>query len=92
MRLTNLHSRLLLLALASTFGCNSAPKQPTLSTLPKGATVSNMTIRPTVPPPPFKLFHQSPTTLTLVTKENASDEDVEAILWQLRDAAHARSP
>ena len=91
MRLTNLHSRLLLLALASTFGCNSAPKQPTLSTLPKGATVSNVTIRPTVPPPPFKLFHQTKDSFTLVTTPTATDAEIEAIVWQLRDAAHTRT-
>ena len=102
MRLTNLHSRLLLLALASTFGCNSAPKQPTLSTLPKGATVSNVTIRPTVPPPPFKLFHQTKDSFTLfhatpegsftlVTAPTATDAQIIAIIYQLRDAAHTRT-
>jgi hypothetical protein len=92
MRLINLHSRLLLLALASTIGCNSAPKQPTLSTLPNGAAVSNVTIRPTVPPPPFKLFHQTPEgSFTLVTSPTATDDQVAALIYQLRDAAHTRT-
>jgi len=72
-------------------GCKSAPTQPTLSTLPNYAKVSNVVIRPTVPPPPFKLFHQTPGFLTLVTADNATDDQIEAILWQLRDAAKAHT-
>jgi len=47
--------------------------------------------RPTTPPPPFKLFHQTDSSLTLVTKEAATDDEISAILWQLRDAAHAHT-
>jgi hypothetical protein len=90
MRLTKPHPNLLLLALA--LGCNSSPKQPTLSTLPKDATVSNVSIRPTTPPPPFTLFHQTTDgSFTLVTNPTATDDQIEAIIWQLRDAAHTRT-
>jgi hypothetical protein len=94
MRLTNFHPSLLslTLALTTTLGCNSTPKQPTLSTLPKDATISNVSIRPTTPPPPFKLFHQTPDgSFTLVTTPTASDAQIAAIVWQLRDAAHTRT-
>lgn len=47
--------------------------------------------RPSVSAPTFKLFHSTDNSLTLVTKENATDEEIEAILWQLRDAAAQRS-
>jgi hypothetical protein len=47
--------------------------------------------RPTTPPPPFKLFHQSPNTITLVTTETASNDQIEAILYQLRDAARTHT-
>ncbi len=47
--------------------------------------------RPTVAPPAFKVFHQDNDTYTLVTKEDATDDEVEAILWQLRDAAKAHT-
>ena len=72
-------------------GCKSAPTQPVSTQTPSTVQAPLYPTRPTVPPPPFKLFHQNPTSITLVTKENASDEEIEAILWQLRDAAHAHT-
>ncbi len=71
-------------------GCKStpAPAAATTTTQPQAPLYP---ARPTIPPPPFKLFHQNPTSITLVTKENVSDEEIEAILWQLRDAAHAHT-
>jgi hypothetical protein len=72
-------------------GCNAKPTTlsgtKTISTVP----AETYPTRPTVPPPPFKLFHQTADSLTLVIADNASDEQIEAILWQLRDAARARS-
>ena len=72
-----------------TVGCNSAPS-PTTPAKPATPTVSYPS-RPTVPPPAFKVFHHTDNSITLVTKENASDEEIEAIVWQLRDAAHTHS-
>jgi hypothetical protein len=45
--------------------------------------------RPTVPAPAFKLFHQTADSLTLVTAPDATDVQVEAILYELHDAARA---
>ncbi|WP_263375196.1 hypothetical protein [Granulicella aggregans] len=47
--------------------------------------------RPSVKPPAFKVFHTHDSIITLVTKPDATDDEIEAILWQLRDAAHART-
>lgn len=47
--------------------------------------------RPTVAPPAFKVFHHDASSITLVTDEHATDEQIEAILWQLHDAARAHS-
>lgn len=72
-------------------GCKSAPA-PALNQA--AATKSAAVVyppRPTLPPPPFKLFHVEGSSITLVTKEDASDEQIEAILWQLHDAARTHS-
>ncbi len=89
MRLANIHSWLLLLPLALTLGCNSTPAPK-----PIIATTDNTQYppRPTIPPPPFKLFHQTPEgSFTLVTTPTATDDQIAAIVWQLRDAAHTRT-
>jgi len=44
-----------------------------------------------VPPPAFRVFHHNESSITLVTKENASEEEIESLLWQLREATHART-
>jgi len=84
---TSANRTLIALALSLILGCNSTP--PPAPT-PKPAQAATPP-RPTVPPPPFKIFHQTADTITLVTKDNATDEEIEAILWQLRDAAHNHS-
>jgi hypothetical protein len=91
MQPTNLHTRLPLLALIAALGCNSTPKRPALSTLSEGTTVSNVSIRPSVAPPTFKLFHQTADSFTLVTTPTATDDQISAIIWQLRDAAHTHT-
>jgi hypothetical protein len=47
--------------------------------------------RPTTPPPPFHLFHQTTDSLTLVTSETATDDQLAAILYQLHDAARTHT-
>ena len=86
MRLT--HLTLLALSLATTLGCNSTPApKPT-----PAADTTHYPARPTVPPPPFKLFHQTPDgSFTLVTSPTATDDQVAALIYQLRDAAHTRT-
>ena len=90
MRLTNLHASLLLFALALTLGCNSTPAHTGTITATTSAT--HYPARPTIPPPPFTLFHQTPEgSFTLVTTPTATDEQIIAIIYQLRDAAHTRT-
>lgn len=73
-----------ILLFLSLFGCNStslpAPK-PTTPTATYPA-------RPTTSAPPFKLLHSANGTFTLVTTPTASDEQIESLIYQLRDAAH----
>jgi len=73
-------------------GCKSATPSPSMqaSTTPTAAT-AQYPPRPTVPPPAFKVFHHDASSITLVTKDNASDAEIEAIIWELRDAAQAHS-
>ena len=70
-------------------GCNStaAPKPST-----PAADTTQYPPRPTVPPPSFKLFHQTPEgSFTLVTAPTATDDQIAALIYQLRDAAHTRT-
>jgi hypothetical protein len=53
--------------------------------------VTSISAAPATPPPPFKLFHQTADSLTLVTKDTATDDEIEAIVWELHDAAHAHT-
>jgi hypothetical protein len=78
------------LALAA-IGCNSTPAtRPTIS--PATANATHYPPRPTVTPPPFTLFHQTPEgSFTLVTNPTATDAEIIAIIYQLRDAAHTRT-
>jgi hypothetical protein len=80
-----------MLSLFSAMGCNA--KQTTLTETKTITTIPAQTYptRPTAPPPPFKLFHQTDNSLTLVTADNATDEQIESLVWQLHDAARDKS-
>ncbi len=71
-------------------GCKSTPPQnaPIVTPHPQAALYPP---RPTVPPPAFKVFHHDASSITLVTKEDATDDEVESLIWELRDAAHAHT-
>jgi len=43
--------------------------------------------RPTIAPPPFQVFHTTDNSITIVTDPSATDDQIDAILWQLHDAA-----
>ena len=90
MRLT-LHPLLCTLALALTLGCKSArPRQH--RTPAANTTTTHYPARPTIAPPPFKLFHQTTDgSFTLVTSPTATDDQIAALIYQLRDAAHTRT-
>ena len=83
-----LKARLISAMALGLLGCHSTspstnnPTKPQLSLYPA---------RPNTPPPPVKLFHKTDTSLTLVTDPDATDDQVEALVWQLRDAAHAHT-
>jgi hypothetical protein len=69
-------------------GCRSAPvpKQPA-----EQISRLHFPARPATPPPQVKVFHQDDDTYTLVTKTDATDDEIAAILWEFRDAARAHS-
>jgi hypothetical protein len=79
-----------LAAVALLSGCKSTPP-PSPATKPQQTQQVQAPPRPSVPPPAFKVFHHDDSNFTLVTKDNASDEEIESLIWQLRDAAHART-
>jgi hypothetical protein len=76
----------LALILSLTLGCKSSP--PMVDRPIQEQPRATYPSRPTIAPPPFRVFHTTSNSITLVTAENATDEQIEAILWQLHDAAH----
>jgi hypothetical protein len=76
------------LLLAALTGCKSNPltvPEP----LSKAELIKSLyPPRPTLPPPPIHLFHQTDNSITLTTTPDATDTQIIAILYQLRDAAH----
>jgi hypothetical protein len=86
------NSALLFIAVASLLGCSSKPAPNVVTITPAGAQQQpQYPARPTVPPPAFKVFHHDASSITLVTKDNATDAEIAAVIWQLRDAAQAHS-
>jgi len=73
-------------------GCKSSPdvRANGVDNHP-AAIAASYPARPSSPPVSFKVFHKSDTTYTLVVPEDATDEQVESLIWELRDAAHART-
>jgi hypothetical protein len=41
--------------------------------------------------PAFTVFHHDASSITLVTKEDATDEEIESLIWELHDAERAHS-
>jgi hypothetical protein len=90
-RLQNKSTLLAATALAAAiFGCHSAPA-PAPAPVQPTIQATTYPARPTVAPPPFRVFHTTDNSITLVTADNASDEQIEAILWQLHDAARTHT-
>ena len=75
-------------AVALITGCKSAPTPTPKPAAKPAAEAYHFPARPTVAPPAVKVFHQDEDTYTLVTKEGATDDEISAIIWQFRDAAH----
>ena len=68
-------------------GCKSAPA-PAPAPTQLAVAKSTYPPRPTTAPPPFRVFHTTDNSITLVTDTNATDDQIAAILWQLHNAAH----
>ena len=70
-------------------GCHST--QPATTKAPTHLQAALYPVRPTTPPSAVKLFHKTADSLTLVTDTNATDDQIEALVWQIRDAAHTHT-
>ena len=83
------------LAFSAAFcGCSSstpAPASEGAQMQLAAAATPKIATRPSITPPAFTVFHHDASSVTLVTKENATDDEIAAILWQLHDAARSRS-
>ena len=85
-RLVSLSSLVLMLSLA---GCRSSQAPVTRNASESSsANTYHYPTRPAVAAPSFKVFHQDNDTYTLVTKEDATDDEISALVWEFRDAAH----
>jgi hypothetical protein len=73
----------------SAVGCNSTP--PAAKPKATAEPEYHFPPRPTIAPPAVKVFHQDEDTYTLVTKPDATDDEISAILWEFRDAAHNKT-
>lgn len=71
-------------------GCQSAPHAAETKSTTR-PTAALYPPHPNTPAPPVKLFHKTADSLTLVTDVNASDDQIESLVWQLRDAAHTHT-
>jgi hypothetical protein len=71
-------------------GCKSTPPQNAAIATPH-SQAALYPPRPTVAPPAFKIFHHDASSITLVTKDDASDDQIVSLIWELRDAAHAHT-
>ena len=83
---------ILCLGVALIAGCKPAPPpaKPKVVDIASSETY-HFPPRPAVPAPAVKVFHQDEDTYTLVTKDNATDDEISAIIWEFRDAAHAKT-
>jgi hypothetical protein len=73
-----------------TLGCKSAPA-PTPAAAQPTTTTSTYPPRPAIAPPPFRVFHTTDNSITLVTDADATDDQIAAIIYQLHDAARAHN-
>jgi hypothetical protein len=84
---------LTLLTLAILLGCNSTPT-PAPTATPAATPIpapTPTTPRPTATPASFKLFHYYNNSFTLTTPDNATDDQIASLVWQLRDAARTHT-
>ena len=72
-------------------GCKSSPVPVKPAVEASAGSAYHYPARPAVAAPGFKVFHQDEDTYTLVTKDNASDDEIAALIWEFRDAARGHS-
>ena len=89
--LSPLRSATLVLSVTFLLACQSTPHQGPPPPASPTATTVKYPARPTVTAPPFKVFHTTDNSITLVTDANATDDQIAAILWQLHDAARNKN-
>jgi hypothetical protein len=83
---------LTLLTFVILLGCNSTPTPaPKSDATPAATRAPSTTPRPTATPAPFKLFHYYNSSFTLATPDNATDDEIAALIWQLRDATRTHT-
>ena len=68
-------------------GCKSAPPPQAAATEP-AEPVPTYPARPSVAPALFKIFHHGNNSFTLTVPESSTDDQIAALVWELRDAAH----
>lgn len=71
-------------------GCKSNPA-PTAAPASASEPAANYPMRPTTPPVAFKIFHHANSSFTLVVQPTATNDEISALVWQLRDAARIQS-
>ena len=72
-------------------GCNSTSAPKTDATRTAAPAPAPTIPRPTATPAPFKLFHYYENSFTLTTPDNATDDEIAALVWQLRDATRTHT-
>jgi hypothetical protein len=71
-------------------GCKPAPA-PTPTPAANTSPAATYPARPAIPAPTFKIFHHANSSFTLVVPEKSTDDQLSALLWNLRDAARTNS-
>jgi hypothetical protein len=69
-------------------GCKSAPPPGTPAAVPTPAVTYPA---PTTAPAAFKIFHHGNSSFTLVVNDKTTDDQLAALVWDLRDAARTHS-
>lgn len=68
-------------------GCKSSPPAAPAGSSPAPAPAAAYPARPTTAPAAFKIFHHGNSSFTLTVNDKATDDQLAALVWQLRDAA-----
>ena len=73
------------------FGCKSTPAPGPAPAATTAVTPAPAPTRPTTTPAPFKLFHYCNSSFTRTIPDNATDDQIAALVWQLRDATRTHT-